>query len=122
MAIEQSDFQIIEGIVIGAIDRKVQPIHDELKEINRNMDNVNVKLGNHIEHFAYQFTEVKTDVGWLKDFITNKIIGQKSDTTTKPEDQKQNVDWLTWAVRLIIGTLIVNVIGLIFMAFELFKK
>jgi len=35
---------------------------EELKPINHNLDCINTKLNNHIEHFAYQFTEVKNDV------------------------------------------------------------
>ena len=90
----------IKLIVSEVMEAKLAPV-------TKDLDDIKVKLSNHIEHFAYQFTEVKNDVGWLKKFFdpeSNAIHDSKSSA---------DIAWLKWGVRLVIGVVVAQIIGLL---------
>jgi len=98
-------------------------IHEELKPINHNLDCINTKLNNHIEHFAYQFTEVKNDVGWLKQILDPKSTSEK-DIKNAEKDVKSasEIQWLKWGFKLMVGLLIGESLGILFYIIKSFIK
>lgn len=89
----------IKRIVNEALDLKLAPI---IKDV----DTIKVKLSNHIEHFAYQFTEVKNDVSWLKKLFDPEKMA-KNDATGQSD-----ISWLKWGVRLVLAGIIAEAIGI----------
>ena len=89
-------------LMIGEVlDSKLSPIKTDI-------DSIKTKLNNHVEHFAYQFTEVKNDVNWLKKFFDPE--GNISrDTKSNAE-----IGWLKWAVRFIIAGIVMEAIAMAF--------
>lgn len=100
------DNEQLKLVVAAVLDEKLVPIKKDL-------DEVKTKLGNHFEHFAYQFTDVKNDVAWLKKFF------DPEKAVTNDVKQAAEIGWLKWAVRLIIGGTIANTLA---MAYQFFIK
>lgn len=85
---------------------------DSLKRISERLDSIDLKLNNHIIHISGDISAIRTDISWLKN-------GGKDG-----EDKTQTADigWLTWAVRLMIGGVVANFIGLIVLIYKLILK
>lgn len=88
-------------------------IEEKLKPVNLRLDNIDLKLHNHLEHNALQVGGIMADIRWLKEF-TEKKIGGPNDTGVNAS-QTTNIEWLKWGFRLIVSTLIVNIIGIAFL-------
>jgi hypothetical protein len=84
---------------------------ESLKRISERLDAIDLKLNNHMTHIAGDISAMRTDIGWLKN-------GKKPDDE---KGQNANIGWLTWAVRLMIGGIVMNFIGMIFMIYKLIK-
>lgn len=74
------------------LDIRLKAIEDKIDTNTKHLDNVNVKLHNHIEHFAFQLSGVQKDIEWIKS-------GSISREDTK---QDTNIDWLQWFIRALI--------------------
>ena len=111
---DKKDENLIETmkvILAGVVDEKVRPIYSRL-------DNIDTKLHNHLEHTAMNIGGIHKDISWLKEFAM-KSFNQKNGNGEKINvGQEVNIEWLKWGFRLIIATLIVNVIGFIYMFFK----
>lgn len=85
----------------------ISEVFDEkLKPITYDLDCIKTKLNNHIEHFAYQFTEVKQDVAWLK-----KLFDPKENTERDAKSLAE-IGWLKWGMRLMIGGVVGEAIAI----------
>ena len=93
-----------ESLYLDAAKR----ISERLDAIDLKLENQADKLSNHITHISMDISAMRTDISWLKN-------GKKPD-----DDKTQNADikWLTWGLRLIIGTLVANALALIFVMYK----
>lgn len=71
------------------LEHRFKSIDDKLDINTKHLDNVNVKLHNHIEHFAFQLSGVQKDIEWIK----------KGDGLEK---QNANIEWNSWFMRSLI--------------------
>lgn len=96
----------IKTIVSEILDTKLTPIIKDVGDIK-------LKLNNHIEHFAYQFTEVKNDVSWLKRFFDPEASSERNNKNLE-RDTKSSADiaWLKWGVRIVIGAIVVEAVAI----------
>ena len=96
---------------------------EELKPINHNLDCINTKLNNHIEHFAYQFTEVKNDVAWIKKLFDPKECAEKEiKNAEKDVKSASEINWLKWGFKLMVGLLVAESLGILFYIIKAFIK
>jgi hypothetical protein len=113
MEITEQDKLILKQIFSEAFDDKIIPINERICDID-------IKLGNHLVHTAADISGINTNLKWIKESL-RKCPGPIKNGSNQDGKQNANIDWLTWGIRLIIGTLVVNVIGFIFLAIEIFK-
>lgn len=93
-------------------------ISDRLDAIDLKLENQAEKLNNHIVHIAGDISAIKVDLGWIK------VGGAKSNAVEKADSlqnvaQGESIGWLTWAVRLMIGGIVANFIGLTVLIYKL---
>lgn len=98
MDIDKENLKLIIGTVL---DEKLDPL-------KKDIDAIKVKLNNHVEHFAYQFTEVKSDVNWLKKFFDPEA------NISRDVKSSAEIGWLKWAVRFIIAGIVMESIAIAF--------
>lgn len=96
-------------------------ISDRLDAIDLKLENQDTKLNNHIAHIVGDISAIKTDIGWLK------VSGTKSNASEDKTEETQatstaDIGWLMWAVRLMIGGIVLNFIGLIVLVYKLVIK
>ena len=84
---------------------------DAVKRISERLDAIDLKLNNHMTHIVGDISAIKVSIDWLKELRVKPANG---------EDKTQNADikWLTWGLRLIIGTLVANALALIFVIYK----
>jgi hypothetical protein len=90
--------------------------------VEKRLDSIDVKLHNHLEHYAYQMGGMTKDVSWLKKFAEERKEYIEKNSGGVNEGQNVNIEWLRWGFRLIVGTLMVNILGIVFLAVEFFLK
>jgi hypothetical protein len=103
--------QTIRYVVGDVLDEKLKPIHARL-------DNIDTKLHNHLEHTAMNIGGINKDIAWLKDLLQKPKDNGREDVENA--GQEANIEWLKWGFRLIVGTLIINIIGVAFFVIQYF--
>ncbi len=99
-------------LVIGAaLDEKLDPI-------KKDIDNIKVNLNNHVAHLTDKlntidksYIGVSNDVGWLKKFF------DPEQNIARDTKSSADIAWLKWGVRLVMGGVVVEAIGIIFHIF-----
>lgn len=91
---------------------------EKLKPIEKRLECIDVKLHNHLEHNAFQIGGIMKDLSWLRQ-ITEK---PKEGNGEMNASQSADIEWLKWLSKLIVGTLIVNILGIVFFAIQYFLK
>lgn len=76
------------------LEHRFKSVEDKLDVNTKHLDNVNVKLHNHIEHFAFQLSGVQKDIEWIKKGSPNN---QQIDN-----QQNANIEWNNWFIRALI--------------------
>jgi hypothetical protein len=97
----------IKLIISELLDAKLTPI-------SKDIDNIKVNLNNHVAHLtdklntmSVNYMGVTNDVSWLKKFFDPEK-NVKSDVQSSSD-----IAWLKWAVRLIIGGVVVEALGIL---------
>lgn len=116
---------ILRGLIEECVCQKIEKQNDRLDAIDK-------KLGNHFEHLTadynsltLKFTELNTNYDWIKKLFDNKCVAPDGSLKDKINDafingkQEANIDWNNWFVRLVIGVLITNIIGMILIGAKL---
>jgi hypothetical protein len=107
----EQEQKIVNMAEVELAIRKI--LDSKLDPVAKDIDCIKTKLNNHLEHFAYEFTEVRQDVNWIKKFFNPEKVAV-NDVQSKTE-----INWLKWGVRLIIGGVILEAIAIIFHVFEI---
>lgn len=106
---DENLLETMKSILVGVIEDKLVPVYKRL-------DNIDTKLHNHLEHTAMNIGQINSDIAWLKSFAEKGFGQQKNGNGDKINaGQEVNIEWLKWGFRLIVGTLIVNIIGIVFL-------
>lgn len=96
----------IKLIVSEVMDAKLAPMAKDIDNIKTNLTNHVAHLTDKLNNLDKVYIGVSGDVGWLKKFFDPE---KNIERDTK---SSSDIAWLKWGVRLVIGGVIAEAIGI----------
>jgi hypothetical protein len=88
-----------------------------LLDLSKRLDSIDLKLNNHMEHMAGDLSAMRTDIAWLKEYITKHVSSDSRESVTEIKTQT-DVAWIKrffWiATTGVVASLVADLMAFVF--------
>src|SRR3990167_3198168 len=93
------------------------PLEKQITINTMHLDNINVKLHNHLEHNAFQMSGLAKDIEWMKSIMTQPNDKESKEEIKDGIKTQSDVEWLKkffWVIATAsVGGLIAGIMNLL---------